>query len=253
MLKGNPSAAVLAAVLFCMMGACSDVDMDTVRPNIVLISIDNLAAGHMGGYGYERETTPFMDALAREGLLFENLVAQETWTLPSHTSLMSSRYVGAHGTWELLSLLPERNLVLLQEALKKGGYRTAGFTTCEFLTETYRFDRGFDHFSSRRIPAETLNAEILEFLQTAPPEPFFLFIHYFDVHAPFIEDNPYAENFTSEQNDETRQLIKKLGTYIGRRLGDLTLEEIAWFEKNLGVSGLKEMVADEKFKDSRIA
>ena len=61
------------------------------KPNIVLISLDNLGAGHMSCYGYFRETTPFMDTLADNGMLFERMVAQDTWTLPSHTSMLTSR------------------------------------------------------------------------------------------------------------------------------------------------------------------
>ena len=89
----------LLAISAVLLGACSKDAPAGPRPNIVLISLDNLGANHMGCYGYFRNTTPFMDSLAAAGMIFDEMVAQDTWTLPSHVSMLTSRYVSAHGVW----------------------------------------------------------------------------------------------------------------------------------------------------------
>ncbi|MHC4944155.1 MAG: sulfatase-like hydrolase/transferase, partial [Planctomycetota bacterium] len=86
--------AILCALL---LWACPAPEEPAEPLNFVLISLDNLAADHMSCYGYGRNTTPFIDALAEDGVLFDNVTAQDTWTLPSHASLLTSRFVAAHG------------------------------------------------------------------------------------------------------------------------------------------------------------
>lgn len=251
MLQCMHPAAVLAAALVFLLSACSG-EAGRTPPNIILVSIDNLGAPHMGCYGYERNTTPFLDGLAREGVLFENLIAQETWTLPSHASLLSSRYVGAHGMWQIRSKMPGENLVLLQEVLKEAGYRTAAFTTCIYLSATYGFERGFDHFSSSRLQAEELNVEILDYLEDLPCGPFFLFLHYYDVHAPFVEDNPYGDNFEGRGHEEAKRIMRKMKSFIGRKVADLTAEETEWAEEFFSIAGMDEMLHDEQVRESVI-
>jgi len=124
-----PSLAFL--IVLAMLFACSPGGDSGTARNFVLISIDNLGAHHLGCYGYEREISPFMDSLAEGGVLFENVTAQETWTLPSHASMLSSRYTGAHGVWNIEKKLPIEKLTLLQETFRAGGFRTAGFASCE--------------------------------------------------------------------------------------------------------------------------
>ena len=67
--------------------------------NIILISLDTLRADHLGIYGYHRNTSPFIDAFSKESILFEHAVAQASWTLPSHMSIMTSLYPSFHGVY----------------------------------------------------------------------------------------------------------------------------------------------------------
>ena len=204
-------------------------------PNLVLISLDNLGARHMGAYGYERDTTPFLDELAAGGVLFEEVVAQDSWTLPSHASLLTSRYVGAHGVWNLEQKLPAEP-TLLPEALGAAGYRTAGFTTCVFLSKHFGFERGLDHLVSKQVSAETMIPRILKYVDglaggpgaAASDEPFFLFLHFYDVHDPFEEPNPYGEDFTEGLSAGEIETAQKVMDMAGRTVGSLTEEEIAW-------------------------
>ena len=199
--------------------------IDRKRPNLVLISLDNLGAGHMSCYGYPRSTTPFMDSLAGKGLLFERAVAQDTWTLPSHVSLLTSRYVGAHGVWNRKRRIPDSGLPQVQEVLREGGYGTAAFTTVLWVSPTYGFDRGMDHFYSEHVPADRLNREVREYLENPPDAPFFLFLHYYDVHTPFREANPYGEDFSAGK-DHLDAMKNRLRRLIGKRLVDLTAKDI---------------------------
>jgi arylsulfatase A-like enzyme len=123
-------------------------------PNILVIVIDTLRADHVSSYGYTRPTTPNMDRLAREGVLFENAIAPCSWTLPSHASLLTGRYPSDHGMqnaqpmpwlgWDHKSL---RGYLTLGEALERKGYRTGAFSANQsYFTSNVGFGRGFIHF-----------------------------------------------------------------------------------------------------------
>ena len=84
---------VLLGLLLLFMSACS-----SRLPHIILVSIDTLRADHVSCYGYERLTTPILDSLASQGVLFELCQAQAPWTLPSHASIFTGLTVQSHGT-----------------------------------------------------------------------------------------------------------------------------------------------------------
>ena len=86
-------------------GACSDgasgTKSESDRPtNVVLISIDSLRADHLASYGYKRETSPNIDRLAGEGVLFEQVVAESSWTLPTHHTILTGLGSAVHGVLE---------------------------------------------------------------------------------------------------------------------------------------------------------
>jgi arylsulfatase A-like enzyme len=110
-------------------------------PNLVLVSIDTLRSDHVGAYGYERETTPALDALARQGALFERMIATAPWTLPSHGTLLTGRYPGdlpGYHVGDTPSLAP---------LLRHHGYRTAAFTAGYVMGES-QFGAGFEFFAA---------------------------------------------------------------------------------------------------------
>ena len=90
-------------------------------PNVILISVDTLRADHLGCYGYERDTSPFLDSLAADGVVFENAYAQSSWTLASHMSLFTGRYPHNHGV-ETPELSLSESVATLTESLKGAGY-----------------------------------------------------------------------------------------------------------------------------------
>lgn len=123
-------------------------------PNILVIVVDTLRADHVSAYGYARPTTPEIDRLAQQGVLFENAIAPSSWSLPSHASLLTGRYAFEHGMqniepmpwlgWRKSSL---RGLPTLGEELQKRGYRTGAFSANRvYFTSNVGLGRGFIHF-----------------------------------------------------------------------------------------------------------
>ena len=123
-------------------------------PNVLLIVVDTLRADHVSSYGYSRLTTPNLDRVAREGVLFDNAIAPCSWTLPSHASLLTGRYPSDHGMqnaqpmpwlgWGRSSL---RGYLTLGEALETRGYRTGAFSANQtYFTSNVGLGRGFVHF-----------------------------------------------------------------------------------------------------------
>jgi arylsulfatase A-like enzyme len=127
---------------------------DASSPNVLVIVVDTLRADHVSAYGYPRLTTPNLDRLASQGVLFANAIAPCSWSLPSHVSLVTGRYQFEHG---VESVQPEpwmgwgnssfRGYPTLGEALEKSGYRTSAFSANRvYFTSNLGFGRAFLHF-----------------------------------------------------------------------------------------------------------
>lgn len=183
------------------------------RPNLILISVDTLRADHLGCYGYPRPTSPFIDALARDGVRFENAFAQTSWTLPSHMSLLTSRHPHSHAVQTDRDRLPD-SVTPLAAVLQRHGYHTAAFVTWVYVGAKFGFGRGFSEFhelvpppeqidvgSRHATRAEELVDRVLAWLGTRPPEPFFLFVHFFDPHLDYAPPLEHARVFDPEVTD----------------------------------------------------
>ena len=114
-------------------------------PNVLFVLIDTLRADHLSCYGYERETSPRLDQLAQEGVLFENCISQAPHTKPSTASILTSLYPPTHRVDHFTSsLAPEA--VTLHEVFHDAGYRTALLSANSFLSPTYGFGSGVERF-----------------------------------------------------------------------------------------------------------
>lgn len=118
-------------------------------PNLVVILIDTLRADHLGVYGYDRPTSPRIDAIARNSVVFNRAVAQAAWTKPSVASLFTGRFVHNHGVIRSRDTLGT-DMPTIATLVSGAGYRTAGFSSNPWITPEFRFDRGFDEFESGR-------------------------------------------------------------------------------------------------------
>src|SRR6185369_5300439 len=156
------------------------------RCNVILISFDTVRADHVGSYGYERATTPNVDALAAKSIVFERAIAQAPWTLPSHAAMLSGLYPSRLGVlhYPASRVLSDQNTVL-PEVFRAAGYATAGFTGGGFVSEHYGFNRGFDIYATRGRHYEHNIDTTLEWIDDHKRSPFFLFFHGYDAHRPY--------------------------------------------------------------------
>jgi arylsulfatase A-like enzyme len=128
------------------------------QPNIILITVDALRADHLGIYGYDARISPNIDALARGGLVFDQAIAQSSWTLPSVASFLTSIYPTELGVRcstdasECFALIDERR-TSLAEALHEEGYHTGAFLTNSWLVTRNGFTQGFDDVATVRRTA----------------------------------------------------------------------------------------------------
>lgn len=117
------------------------------RPNVLLVVLDTVRKDHLTPYGYDRPTTPTLEALAREATVYENAVAQAPWTLPSHASMFTGRYPSGHAATQESPYLPE-GIGTLAEALSAAGYRSACYSSNAWITPYTRLTAGFDDHDS---------------------------------------------------------------------------------------------------------
>ncbi len=155
----------------------------------ILISIDTLRADHLGAYGYERDTSPFLDSLAARGTLFERAVVQYPSTLTSHMSIFTGLYPQEHEVLPPSTVL-SAEIETLPEIFQRQGFRTAGHTEGGFMAAGYGFGRGFDEFTDTAYSSDTDVERTfrrgLDFLRSLEmDDSFFLFLHTYAVHDPY--------------------------------------------------------------------
>ncbi len=169
------------------------------RPNILLLAVDSLRADHLGCYGYGKNTSPHIDALARESLVFDRAFAAGIPTVPSFTTLFSGLHplrhgVTAHAGEQRLS----EDMVLLPQLAKRAGYVTAGIDNLVVQGggRNSWFARGFDFYSGFLFEpfsdqSERLTTRALRFMDDFRDKPFLLYLHLWDPHTPYGPPKPY--------------------------------------------------------------
>jgi arylsulfatase A-like enzyme len=216
--------------------------------NVILISIDTLRQDRLGSYGYGRATTPHLDALAARGVVFENATAPSSWTVPSHVSLLTGLYPQTHGATGRVQSM-NRTVVPLASWLGSFGYDTGGIVNFVLLSRSRGFARGFDHFEvvERPLPepaAPLVDEQALAWLDRPRDQPFFLFVHHYDVHSDYAPVEPYRKMFVrpydgiatgaTEQLKAARLGRLDLGPADAQHLSDLYDAEIRQIDDELG-------------------
>ncbi|MFH1800613.1 MAG: sulfatase [Candidatus Omnitrophota bacterium] len=191
--------------------------------DVVLITIDALRADHLGCYGYNRDTSPNIDALAREGTLFTQAIAQASWTPPSVGIITTSTYPPTHRLLDWGDTL-NPDIPTLAESLKARGYKTvfAGANPA-FRDGLHGSSRGFDEFYNEGVPASVLTQKASELVGKDRSKPFFLWIHYMDVHdyAPSKEFEGLYVNDKFYDKQKKLPIIKSVaGRYSFRGIAD---------------------------------
>jgi tetratricopeptide (TPR) repeat protein len=179
------------------------------KQNLLLITIDTLRADHLGSYGNRSVRTPNLDALANKSLFFENAVCQAPLTLPSHTSLMTGRYPYTHGVRDNAGTVNQREITLA-EILKKNGYNTYAFVGGFPLDHRFGLNQGFDLYDDLfpRQKNQSLDfrsersadAVVASVLKANIAEPFFVWVHLYDPHTPYLHGGYKGEiEFVDQQ------------------------------------------------------
>jgi arylsulfatase A-like enzyme len=201
-------------------------------PNVLVIVVDTLRADHLSSYGYARPTSPNLDRIARQGVLFESAFSTSSWTQPSHASMLTGRYTYEHGA-DAYRRLDDR-YPTIAEALQARGYRTGAFSAnFRVFCRRLGFGRGFHHFEDYYRSVDTIlvstfygrmveeyvlhrgfgfedqigrrwvdaiNCAVLGWIDRDQGRPFFAFLNYFDVHDPYVPPQPYRSMFSPLEN-----------------------------------------------------
>lgn len=170
-------------------------------PNIVFILIDALCADHLPSYGYKTNTTPNIQWLADQGVVFKRVIAPSSWTKTSMASIMTSCNPSRHGVRGVKDVLPDR-MSTLAEGLTVNGYYTIGVNTNPWLKSTFGFNAGFDiyqtiPFTGNFASAWDVNRQALALLERPRREQsIFVYLHYMNVHAPYRPKPPFFSKRT---------------------------------------------------------
>ncbi len=202
---GSDERRILLFVLFFVavgwLGCSSEPPAPAVPEaprHLVLISVDTLGAKHVGAYGYARDTSRAIDALAARGVLFENAYTQQVWTLTAHLSLMTGLHPQAHGASEQRAAWPAAPT--LAATLKGAGFETAAFTGVGgYMSPRFGLGRGFERYAIGKTHDARDDGRRIAWLRAQakrsaadPGHRFFLFAHYFDVHSDVGTEVPYV-------------------------------------------------------------
>lgn len=203
----------------------------TTVPNVLVVVVDTLRADHLSSYDYARLTSPNIDRLAEQGVLFENAFSTSSWTQPSHASLVTGRYTFEHDA-ELKPL--DGRYPTIAEVMRALGYQTAAFSANNSVFNRRNgFGRGFIHFEDHyrtlgdiatstvygrgiefrflhktlgmkdelgRVRASHITGNVLRWIDRHPGKPFFAFLNYYDPHAPYLPPEPYRSRFAQQPN-----------------------------------------------------
>ncbi|MBN2377430.1 MAG: tetratricopeptide repeat protein [Sedimentisphaerales bacterium] len=203
--------------------------------NVILISIDTCRADRLSCYGYPLQTTPNIDALASQGILFENCYSPVPLTLPAHISMLSGTIPPYHGIHDNHDYGLDESLVTIAEILKDDGFTTGSIISAFVLDSRTGLNQGFETYNDdfeekhRAISiverkAEEVSRVALDWLNKNKDDRFFLFLHYYDPHNPYHPPEPFSQTYSKDLYageiayvdhciGQVIEKLKKLGLY----------------------------------------
>jgi arylsulfatase A-like enzyme len=180
------------------------------KPNVIMIVMDCARAANFSCYGYQKETTPNLDRFCRLGNLFRNAFTPAIWTIPSHASIFTGTYPSKHGALNLNRFLDDR-YTTMSELLSRNGYETVAFSNNGFVSlKDFGLSRGFSLIDGFNYPRNKIHKAIVKAVKVIkriddigafatnrfarkwisnrsnPDKPFFLFLNYMEMHAPYL-------------------------------------------------------------------
>lgn len=200
---------MLIITMLGLIGCSGESGTSAPKFNVVLIVLDTVRADRLSCYGYDRPTTPNIDAIAKQGVRFEHFYSNSGWTLAAHASLFTGLYpVGHRATQETLELQPE--IPTLAEIFGQAGYKTYAASANPVVNRPSGLVRGFDTFDEvfrskvrrgeDKSYAERNNMAFRRFLMSHDrARPYFAFINYIEAHAPYDPPEPYRSRFVGDE------------------------------------------------------
>lgn len=236
-----------AVALLATASGCGGPETIEAPRNVILLTVDTLRADSVSFAGYPHDTTPELDRIAAESTVFSTAISSHLGTPPSMSSLMTGRFPSFEGVpaWTRathhgfsdLNAPDEkdgltRNVVTLAEILAEAGFRTVGFNTNPHLGTRWGFNQGFDEFEDfwywlgpmrkerthpligSHPPASVVVDRVLEWLDEADDQPFFLWIHLMDSHSPYLPPEPlnrfFLREYTAAGDLEINEVLYRL-------------------------------------------
>jgi arylsulfatase A-like enzyme len=213
-----------------VLSGCGATGPAPPRPNVVLISLDTTRADHLGVYGYSRPTSPNLDRLARDSIVYTRAYATASWTLSSHASLFTGKFPTSHGAihdadgplkltdaisgppqWNARAVRPlAGDETTLAQILGEEGYRTGAVVAGPWMKKVFGLDRGFDVYDDAGITSiagrrgDEVTAAALGFIEAESSQPFFLFLNYFDPHTPYLPPEDFARRFAASLGERPK-------------------------------------------------
>ena len=218
------AAAVVLALALALTAKCSRA-MPEPR-HILVVVMDAQRADHLSCYGYARPTSPVLDALAKEGVLFRRAVSQSSWTLPSMISMYAGKYVADE------VMKPPGDAAWMPELFQKAGYATAGFNSNDLMSAKEGFGRGFDEFT-QPLPEHGSNEPIVDWIRKNAGGKTFTLVHLIEPHDPY---DPPADliRWTNEKDSLSTERLRWFGE-VAKEEGLVDQEaSIAAIEKCIG-------------------
>ena len=198
------------------------------RPvDVVLITMDTTRADKLGAFGGDPGTTPALDELARQGVVFEKAYSHVPLTLPSHASLMTGLTPARTGVHDNISFVLDAAPPTLAEMFARRGYRTAAFVSSLILEYRFGLNRGFQQYDDQMSEGREGEVDLpqrrgdhtvdraLTWLQSEPSKPVFLWVHLYDPHDPYEPPEPFASRFKGKRYDGE---VAFMDAQIGRLL-----------------------------------
>ena len=187
------------------------------RPNIIVIVVDALRADHLPFYGYPKDTAPFLNKLSEHSSVFVHSYSASNWTVPSVGSILTSLYPFQHrvntgnptrveegeGNKHFAVSALADSITTMAEILKSSGYHTFGTSSNFFVSPERGYAQGFEFFCKfpMKTDAEVIHTKLAEWEGEMRKGPYFLYVHYTDVHIPYHRRAPWYEPGKSKRDD----------------------------------------------------
>jgi arylsulfatase A-like enzyme len=190
---------------------------------VILVQLDTLRKDHLDMYGYERPTAPILRGLAGEGAVFQNAITQTSWTKAETPSIMTSLYPTTHGVHQIPDRLPA-SATTIAEAYRQAGYATLSYSSVVFTGQFTNLHQGFEELhegestAGRAGPRGAKTSReyvdrLVDWLGDHRDVPFFVYLHFFDPHAPYEPNRPYDTMWADPKGREEylrqQELVKK--------------------------------------------